>query len=61
MYRDVDEIDRQIIRCKRVIEDVCDDLSLNAVVKRRAFTMFALSYALRVTFQRERSHCSMSF
>lgn len=40
MYRDVDEIDRQIIRAKEVIEDVCDDLSLNAVVKRRAFTMF---------------------
>ena len=36
----IDEIDRQKIRAKNVIEDICDDLALHPSIKRKAFVMF---------------------
>ena len=40
MYKDVDDIERQIISAKQVFDDIGDDLHLNASVKNKAYIMF---------------------
>ncbi len=41
MYKkDIDEIERQIIRAKELIENIGDDLFLNSSVKRKAYVTF---------------------
>lgn len=40
MYKDIDEIERQIIRAKEVIDDIGDDLHLSTSVKNKAYLTF---------------------
>jgi len=51
--KDIPEIDRQKVRAKVVIEDLCDDLALHPLVKRKAFDMFCKFVHANASLPRE--------